>query len=846
MRISLNWLNDYIDIKNIPAETIANTLTDIGLEVEAIEKIEPLKGSVIVGEVLEATQHPDAEKLRVCRVNVGSAEPLEIVCGAHNARAGIKVCVATVGSTLPGDFKIKKSKIRGVFSSGMLCAEDELGLGGDHDGIIEVPADVVIGTNVSELYQMNDTVLELGITPNRADCLGYLGIARDLAAKLGIPLRTPNLDHLDLDANLKSEDKITVQVSDTLECPRFCALYVEGVSSLPSPHWLQRRLEASGMRPINLLVDATNYVMLEYGQPIHAYDQRDLRSNKIEVRRANLDDAFQTLDGETRKLAGSDLLIWDGQGPVGLAGIMGGLNSEVKEDTSAIIIEVASFNGSMIRKTAKRLGLHTEASHRFERGTDVHACDTVAYRTAGLIQQLCREMGASRLPQIASTIVDVYPTPWRGVSVALRTSRCRQVLGAATLTSQEIATALESLQFPMVDRTEGGERMLFNVPSWRRDICREIDLIEEVGRIRGYDRIDYRLPLMEIGGIAENPFIDFLDKVRITVAQSGLNEIISLPFVGRKDLQNFRLPSEHPYAHPVRLANPLAEEEGLMQPMLMISLSKALLRNRRRGNRGVRLFEIGRGYLSPLAMKFSSGEYLDHLDNIGGHLSERAKDDSRAIEHNYLGAILDQPWQEKSWLGGAEASTFFHGKALVEMWLGGFAVSGISFKPIGDVLIPYLHPASSAMIMSGDLALGYLGEMHPEVALAYEFDPNQTPIVIEINLERFYLAQSEKLRFETELQRFPPVVLDLAFVVEEAITNAQIEAAIANFKRRKHLVANRLFDVYKGENVPDGKKSMAYSLQFQSPKKTLNDEEVEKEVAALKDWLKQEVGAELR
>jgi phenylalanyl-tRNA synthetase beta chain len=357
MRVSLRWLQDYIDLKDMSVLELSATLTQLGLEVEGVETIQPLTGPVVVGQIKKAVQHPNADKLRLCDVDVGESEPLQIVCGAPNARDGLKVVVARVGSILPRDFKIKDSKIRGEASFGMLCSEQELGLSESHDGIIELPESAPIGAFIPDYLQLNDTVIEIGLTPNRSDCLGMIGLARDLAAKLDRPLKLPLLDAKRVTESLDSAAHVQVAIADPEACQRFVALYVRGVGVVPSPLWMQRRLQHAGMRPINLIVDATNYAMLENGQPVHAYDERDVKNRMIEVRRARAGETLITLDGHERTLIPTDIVIADAKNAIGLAGIMGGQNSEVKADTQNIIIEAAHFNASLIRKTAKRFAL---------------------------------------------------------------------------------------------------------------------------------------------------------------------------------------------------------------------------------------------------------------------------------------------------------------------------------------------------------------------------------------------------------------------------------------------------------------------------------------------------------
>jgi phenylalanyl-tRNA synthetase beta chain len=849
MRISLQWLNDYIDIKDLSPEHLAQELTQLGLEVEGIERIEPLKGDVVIGQILKAEQHPNADKLRVCQVSVGSGDPLKIVCGAPNARDGLKVVVARIGAVLPGDFKIKESKIRGESSFGMLCSEQELGLSESHDGIIELPASAEIGASVTDYYAMNDTVIEIGLTPNRSDCLGIIGVARDLAARLKRPLKIPEPNAQRSQESLQSSSHVTVQLNNDGESQRFCALYVRGVKAVPSPQWLQRRVQHAGMRPINLIVDATNYVMLESGQPIHAYDERDLEGKVIQVRRAKEGEELTTLDGQKHKLAATDIVIADARKAVGLAGVMGGENSEVKADTANIIIEVAHFNPKLVRKTSKRYGLHTEASHRFERGVDVQNIAWVARRVAELIYQGSEELRAlgveMPLPEIAGQIVDVYPHPHKPVPVALRLSRLKQITALPLINRDTVVGILESLGCKLIDHKD--ERLLFNAPSWRHDIEREIDLIEEFARVYGFDKIPLKLPKMEISHLPEHPLIDFLDQNKITLANCGLSEVITFPFMHGGDLENMGIKDNHALAAAVRLANPLVEQQGLLRTTMIPGLLASVLENRRHGRQGVKLFEAARTFHEPQKFNGTFSAAWAHVQEQGGHVPSKARNDERPIERNRVAAILDQPYTDKGWNQPEQKADFFHGKQILMQWTSAFGVENLRFEPIQAEDFPWLHPGAAAAIWTPrGKFLGYLGQLHPRTAKAYSLDFQHTPVVFEVDLEVLMEEWHVKRSYASGSAKFPPVSRDLALVVPEAVTYDAFMKSFAGFKRRKHLREQHLFDVYQGPNIPAGKKSMAFSLVFQADDRTLTDKDVEKEVEALLTQLKEELSADIR
>lgn len=859
MRLSLNWLNDYVDLRDLSTEQIAKTLTDLGLEVEEVEELRPIPNGVVVGRVLTAAKHPNADTLTCCMVDIGQAgEPLKIVCGAPNARAGIQVAVATVGTEFSKDFKIKATKLRGEPSEGMLCSEKELGLSEAHDGIIELKADLPLGQSVGEILKLNDTVITIGLTPNRADCFGYIGVARDLAGKLGRPLKVPEGKRNDkvgeatggaLAKDLHSKDKVRVVIEDESDCPRFVALYVQDVTPVASPLWMQKRLEAAGMRPINVIVDATNYVMLENSHPVHAYDERDVHGGVIHVRRAKDHETLKTLDGQDRVLQNTDLMICDARGPIGLAGVMGGENSEVKSDTRNIIIEAAVFSASLVRKSSKRFGLHTEASHRFERGVDVNGTARVAWRVAEIIQSAIRELKIDQpnlaVPKIAQDVVDTYPNPLHPGKIALRLERVRRITGMSFFSQEDCIRHLQSIGIKLIDKTD--ERMLFEIPTWRHDIEREVDLIEEAARLHGYEKINTTLPLMEIGSLPEDPFVDFMETARKNMALCGMAETMSFPFLSDKEYGALQIPASHPLAKTITLQNPLSEDMAILTPTLAINLLRAVVHNRSRGMKGARLFEVAKTFHNTQGIQVDEKyAYWRHLDKPSRHISPRAQTDTRPVERATLGAILDQPLHEKTWREPATPISFFDAKGLITQWLGTFGVRDLQWELIAAESLPWLHPKRSAVVRVGNIQLGYVGEVHPKTCVALGLDPSEAPLVMEIDLNFAFSAYLQPKTYDSIVRRFPPSLRDLALVVNQTVTHKDVLEAVAKFKGKKYLSDCQLFDVYQGKNIPDGKKSMAYSISFQSPEKTLTDKDVEKEIEALLAWLKQSLAAELR
>jgi len=850
MRVSLRWLQDYIDLKDMSVLELSATLTQLGLEVEGVETIQPLTGPVVVGQIKKAVQHPNADKLRLCDVDVGESEPLQIVCGAPNARDGLKVVVARVGSILPRDFKIKDSKIRGEASFGMLCSEQELGLSESHDGIIELPESAPIGAFIPDYLQLNDTVIEIGLTPNRSDCLGMIGLARDLAAKLDRPLKLPLLDAKRVTESLDSAAHVQVAIADPEACQRFVALYVRGVGVVPSPLWMQRRLQHAGMRPINLIVDATNYAMLENGQPVHAYDERDVKNRMIEVRRARAGETLITLDGHERTLIPTDIVIADAKNAIGLAGIMGGQNSEVKADTQNIIIEAAHFNASLIRKTAKRFALHTEASHRFERGIDIDHVAWVARRVADLIHRGASELKAEGvsvgLPEIAARLVDVQTEAKPARNILLRMSRLQKLTALTDVGAPEAKAILGRLGFRLLE--EQGDQLRFAIPGWRQDMEREVDLIEEVARVHGYDKIPFKLPAMEIGTKPEHPLIEFTDLNKITLATHGLTEVISFPFMGAEDLAACQISAQHPLAAAVQLANPLVDQHRYLRTTMVPGLIHALQENQRHGIRGARLFEIARTFHEPRQLLGSLSPLWAHLQEQGDHVPTKARKDDRPIERTRAAGIFDQPYQEKSWQQAEIKTSFYHGKALLESYFASFGIDGIVYRPLETASeIPWMHPGATATLWTREgRYLGYLGELHPRTAKAYELDYHHATVAFEVDLEVILASSTTVKNYASGSIKFPPVTRDLALVVPTQISYADFERSFQNFKRRKHLRSQRLFDVYQGANIPEGKKSMAFSLQFHADDRTLTDKDVEKELENLLSWLREDLSAELR
>lgn len=850
MRVSFSWLNEYVDISDLSAEKVADTLTDIGHEIEGMEKQSTLPDQLIVGEILTAVPHPNADSLQLCTVNIGEAEPLQIVCGAPNARPGIKVAVATIGTVLPGDFKIKKGKIRGEVSNGMLCSETELGIGEGSDGIIELKQHVLPGQTVARVLGLDDTVFEVNVTPNRGDCLGVIGLARDLAARLKKPLR--KIEFLAVpDQLLKTKDNIQVDIQDPDSCGRFAALYISDVKTMPSPAWMQQRLNAAGMRPINLIVDATNYAMLEYSQPVHAYDERFIHGKKIVVRPAKGGEKLVTLDGIERQLLAGDIMICDGERTIGLAGVMGGQNSEVSDETNALVIEVAHFSPIQIRKTARRLGMHTEASHRFERGIDIDNLVTVAHRVADLIVRGAHEARAAGkdvpIPKVASSHVDTYPADVSKRVVAMRLSSVKQLLALPSLTKDGVIATLEALEFVLLDTTD--DRMVFEVPFFRNDIEREMDLVEEIGRMVGYDRVPFQLPQMNIQPNPEDAFIDFQEMVRENISGDGYRETITFPFVSGQEVAGLGLQEDHPLHPSLSLANPLNDQYASMQTTLLPGLIRAIAANRKRGEAGARLFECGRGYFDFSRRAIDAQKYpaFRLWSRPARHITGKAKTDAgRPVERHLAAGIIDHPFSGKSWNLPPTPASFFHGKASILTLFRSFAIAEPVFERPAANEVPFLNPNASALVKIGNRCVGYVGEIHPRTAAKFDLSADEAPVVFEVDLETLFESKGRGQKAGFNPSKFPQTSRDLALLVNKTTSHRDFSDAVAKFKGKKHLTGFKLFDLYEGDKLPAGKKSMAYTFYFQSDERTLTDQEVEQEVGGLLTLFTESLGASQR
>ncbi len=799
MRVSLNWLKEFVDIR-IPAGELAERLTLAGVAVDRVDEPGKDVSGVVTGKIVEVRPHPNADRLVITRVNTGTEE-LQIVTGATNFQAGDIVPVAPVGATLAGGLVIRRAKFRGVESWGMLCAADELGVGEDHEGILILPPGTPVGVDAGPILGLDDQILELDLTPNRGDCLSIRGVAREVAAILNLPLKMP--EPVFPESATNAAELVRVDIEDPGLCGRYVARLIEDVRVGPSPLWLQRRLFAAGMRPINNIVDITNYVMLEWGQPQHAFDYNTVQDGHVIVRNARPGETLVTLDGQERRLTPEMLLITDPGRVIGIAGVMGGLDSEVTAGTRRVLLESAYFNPVSIRRTSKALGLRSEASTRFEKGVDPEGCLRAADRAA----ELMHEIGAGR---VATGAVDAYPEPYTPKTIVLRPERVEQILGLP-VPRQEIQGILERLGF---EPREAEDRFLASVPSHRFDVAREIDLIEEVARIYGYDRVPQTLPFGVTTAGVRTPAQTLEANLKRILTACGLTEVITYTFTNPKVFDRLRLPEDSGRRRTVRLRNPLSEDQAVMRTLLYPCLLEVLARNYQRRTTSAALFEIGRIYLS--------------------------REDSALPEERLTLALALMGRTSAGWRHKDEPLDFFYLKGVLEVAACRTGLGPLTFVPEGDE--PAFHPGRTARVLAGETVLGILGEVHPEVLEAYDLP--RGVVAAEIDMERLVSMEKQITRF-TPLPRFPSVERDLAFVIRKDFPVEEVTAVIR--KAAGELLRElRLFDVYEGRQIREGCRSLGFSLSFRAEDRTLTDEEVGQHLEEVIRALEQTFGAELR
>ena len=802
MIVTYNWLKEFVDFDFTPQE-LCDRLTMAGLEVDALVNIGGDLDSVIVAQLDSVEPHPDADRLTVCQVNTGT-EVVQVVCGATNHRTGDLIALAQPGSVLPGDFKIKKSKIRGQVSLGMLCSEKELALAEDSPGIMILPPDLPLGVPVFDALGLKDYQIDIGLTPNRPDCLSVVGVAREVAAFSGAKLKMPLPQISEVEAPTDGQVSIVIENEDG--CPRYAARMIEKVKIGPSPDWMVHRLEAVGMRSINNVVDVTNYVMLELGHPLHAFDFRYLQDGKIVVKSAQQGEKFTTLDDKVHSLSAEDLMICDGQQSVAMAGVMGGLNSEVKDDTETILLEAAYFNPTMIRRTSKRHGLHTESSHRFERGADIDMIPVALDRAADLIAELSGG-------QILSGMIDVYPRHLDPALIEINISKTQALLDIS-VNGETIQRLLESIGL-QVDSGKSPDTLQVEVPSFRPDLEREVDLIEEVARLYGYNRIPVTMPIGTVDAKLPPLRQKLQNKLRQEMVSAGFSEAINYSFVASNSLEKIAIPADDFRSIQIGILNPLSEDQAVMRTSLVPSLLETVSRNLSYRSSDLRLFELRPVFLTP---------------NEGAPCSEQLS----------LTAVMSGRREPEGWSQSGETVDFYDLKGVVEKLLITTGILDVSFESGSSQ--PYLHPGKSCCLMSGPQLLGFLGEVHPDVLL--NFDIDQPVYLLELNVEALIAVSGEHGQFKP-LSRFPDVIRDSALLLDESVTAAQV-MEIVNRGKNKYFESAVIFDLYTGKGVPAGKKSLAIRVRYLDLEKTLTEAEVTKSHNKLIRSLCHQLKAEIR
>lgn len=806
MLVSYKWLNEYLDLSEITPKELADKMSVTGIEVEGIDVPEEGLKKIVVGEVTDCRPHPDSDHLSICQVNIGEEEDTQIVCGAPNVKSGIKVIVALPGSRIAGNVKIKKSKMRGEVSNGMICSLQELGYADSvipkeyAEGIYYLPAEAEVGAPVFPYLDMDDHIIELSITPNRADALSMRGVAYEVGA---IYRQTPKFPEIALnESEVAAADKIQVKVTEATDAPAYQIRIIDGVTIAPSPQWLQNRLMNEGIRPINNVVDVTNYILLLFGQPLHAFDYQKLDSKEILVRRGKENESLVTLDGETRQLSSEDIVITNGTTPVALAGVMGGLDSEITETTTTVALEAALFDPLAIRLTSKKFNLRSESSARFEKGinqaTVAKACDAAA----ALIAELAG--GTVLKGAVVGSQVAVEP-----VEVTITLARINSYLGTE-ITDEEVQEIFDALGFGY---RQEADSYIVSVPPRRWDITIEADIIEEVARIYGYDRLPSTLPQGETVAGHLTKAQRLTREVRTLLEGNGVSEAISYALTTEEKAQQFTDKS----SQVTRLDWPMTEERAVLRLNLISGLLDDVAYNLARKNNRVALYEIGRVF-------YQTGDSKHELPT----------------EVNHLGLALTGNIHEKDWQTKAQKVDFFHLKGILENLFDSLALTDrIRYQK--TAAIKEMHPGRTAMILLDDQEIGFLGQTHPSIAKDYEVSETY---VAELNLDQLLAAKTEQLVYQP-VSKFPSVTRDMALLLDETIDNQSVMEIIRESAGR-FLSAIRLFDVYQGKNIEAGKKSLGYSLTFSNPEATLTDEEINQAIAKITRNLEEKVQAEIR
>jgi phenylalanyl-tRNA synthetase beta chain len=787
MKVSLSWLKDYVPCQMNPAD-LAESLTMVGLEVESVFERYSYLDTVFVGRIDEILPHPNADKLHLCRVDTGRGQ-ISVVCGAPNVQIGMLSPVALPGTEFPEGFVLEKSVIRGQASEGMLCSEGELGLGGDRSGIMALDKSLSVGDKLTSALALSDAVFEIEITPNRPDCLSIIGVAREIAAIQKLQLKYPDFQLLDNGRQISKRTSIRIEAPD--HCPRYVARLLEDIKVKPSPFWLQDRLLSVGQRPINNMVDVTNFVLMEVGQPLHAFDFDRLAENRIVVRTAGKGETFTTLDQKERVLDPDMLMICDGQKAVAIGGVMGGLNSEIEQSTTRVLLESAYFNPVSVRRTSKRLGLSTDAAYRFERGVDPEGQIAAANRAA----KLMAELGGGRL---ISGLIDEHPNRQSVKSLKLSTKNTNRLLGTH-LQRKEIANLLNSIEFTVDQKNMEKDKDILAVtaPSFRVDISRPEDLMEEVARLSGYNHIPTTFPAMPAAGRSAHKEIDLRHRLRQLMTGFGFREAINYSFMHRQSADRLRLKPDDPKRKLVEILNPLTEDQAVMRTSLIPGLLQTVHYNFSQQAKNLKLFEIGKIFIN---------------------------EDPRQLprEPEILAGIWTGLRYDASWHDQVTACDFYDIKGVVEGLLNAVQIEGIQFTRLPQNECTLTRFGCTAQVLSNRIVLGLVGEIHPIVLANY--DLKQTGFLFELNFDHLVELIKDVRRFKP-IPKFPAIFRDITIIINNDIETQKVVAEAQNLK--EELVESfSLLDVFEGKPIAADKKSVSLRVTYRSSVKTLKDKDV--------------------
>ena len=798
MLISLNWLKQYVDIKE-SVEEIANALTMIGQEVEAIDIQGKDLGNVVIGQIVEFDKHPNSDRLTLLKVNVGEEEPLQIICGATNHKLNDKVVVAKIGAVLPGNFKIKKSKIRDVESFGMLCSEAELGLAKESEGIIILPEDAPIGKEYREYAGLNDVIFELEITPNRPDCLSHIGIAREVAAYYNRKVKYPVIEIAETIESVNTVIKVNIE--DKERCKRYLGRVIKNVKIKESPDWLKTRIRAMGLNPINNVVDVTNFVMFEYNQPMHAFDLDKVEGN-ITIRAAKENEEITTLDGVERVLKNGELVIADDEKAIAIGGVIGGQNTQIDSDTKNIFVEVAYFTPENIRRESRDLGIFTDSAYRNERGMDVENLAVVMNRAVSLLAEVAEG-------EVLSEVIDKYVEKPKRAEISLNLEKLNKFIGK-NLTYEEVGKILTHLDIELKPLGDGTTLLI--PPSYRADLTRPADIYEEVIRMYGFDNIEAKMPVMSIESGEENTNFKISRIVREILKELGLNEVINYSFIPKftKELFNFG-------EEVIEIKNPLSEDMAVMRPTLLYSLIANVRDNINRNQTDLKLFEISKTF-----KKLGEGQ------------------NGLAIEDLKIALILSGREEKNLWNQSKSDYNFYDLKGYLEFLLERLNVTKYSLTRLTNN--KNFHPGASAEIKIGEDVIGVLGELHPNL-VNYFGIKREKVFFAELNLTSLLKYIKIKVNYET-ISKYPEVLRDLAITLDKSVLVGEM---VKEIKKKVNLIEKiDIFDVYSGDKIDKDKKSVAMSIVLRDKNRTLTDEDIDKAMTAILELIKDKYNGEIR